>query len=255
MNLPNIKLNNIVDFIENDLTEEDYANIMLPVKTINTLQEDIEYLFNMNLSDVIELNKYVEQKNKKEQKQKTSHNKKVKVHINVVGIDLGRKNTLTASDDNMNRPLVIQNKRIWNTINKYEQAIEKTDELNKELHITIQKNMSKIVNELLNYYPEASIFIVGKIEGVHSINYLMYDIFIEMFKQKTRIKNIKIVSVDEKYTSIKCPKCGYKNAKNRTSSNHFKCKECRFVYLNDDIVACVNMIDKYKQNVKNIRYN
>lgn len=255
MNLPNIKLNNIVEFIKNDLTEEDYSNIMLPVKTINTLQEDIEYIFKMNLSDIIVLNNYVEQKHKHEKKRKTRYRKNNKEKIDIVGIDMGLKNTLTASDVHMKRPLVIQNKRIWNTINKYEQAIEKTDELNKELHITIQKNMSKIVNELLNYYPEASIFIVGKIEGVHSINYLMYDIFIKMFKQKTRIKNIKIVSVDEKYTSIKCPKCGYKNAKNRTSSNHFKCKECRFVYLNDDIVACVNMIDKYNQNVKNVRYN
>jgi len=53
-------------------------------------------------------------------------------------------------------------------------------------------------------------------------------------------RNINIVEVDAKKSSITCPICGYTDKRNRVDRETFRCRRCKFTF-NAQYVACLNL--------------
>jgi IS605 OrfB family transposase len=63
----------------------------------------------------------------------------------------------------------------------------------------------------------------------------------QMIEYKAVINDIKVMAVNPKYTSQRCPKCGYTHQTNRNYSIHtFICQKCGYT-SNDDRVGAINL--------------
>lgn len=66
----------------------------------------------------------------------------------------------------------------------------------------------------------------------------------EMIEYKANMNQCQVIAVDPRYTSLKCPKCGHTEKKNRDKKKHrFCCKKCSY-RSNDDRVAAMNLYNK-----------
>lgn len=234
----NINIKALITFIQNEMTKEDAKALKISYSKISKIKKKQAYIWRMNFKNIAKINDY------------RLYKKKQRKNVKYVGIDIGTTHTLTASDIDMKRTLIIENKRIYNATKIYNQSATKESVQNTEemLVRTIESNVNKIINQLLNHYIEPVTFIVGEVyQSVENIkpHYTLYQIFLREIKKRAKHHDINIVSIDESYTSIVCPKCHYKDSKNRTNSNRFKCKQCDFAHDNDDVVASANIVARY----------
>ena len=239
----NISIEALITFIQNEMTKEDAKALKISYSKISKIKKKQAYIWRMNFKDITKINDY------------RVYKKKQRKNVEYVGIDIGTTHTLTASDIDMKRTLIIENKRIYNATKIYNQnynnqnATKESIQNTKEMLVrTIESNVDKIINQLLNRYTEPVTFIVGEVyQSVENIrpHYTLYQIFLREMKKRAKHHDINVVSIDESYTSLVCPKCHYKDSKNRTNSNSFKCKQCDFVHDNDDVVASANIVSRY----------
>ena len=73
-------------------------------------------------------------------------------------------------------------------------------------------------------------------------NFWSFKFVLDWFLVKSVEYGIKVVFVDEAYTSVTCPKCGYSSRDNRRFRGLFKCVKCSFVG-NADSVGAFNIAD------------
>lgn len=241
-----ININTIVNFIQCEMTTEDIKNIDISKSTLYKAKHNQNYLYRMRFENIIKLSEYIIQKRLERKR------------VDYVGIDIGTKNTLTSSDKDMKRTLIIENKRIYNAIKTYNSGLngknptkESIENTKEALIRTIETNVDKLINQLMNHYIEPVTFVVGRVYQASEMirpHYTLYRIFIEKMKEAMLHYNINIEVENEEFTSIICPKCDYKDSKNRTNSNQFKCKNCDFFHENDDVVASVNIVKRYLEN-------
>ena len=83
-------------------------------------------------------------------------------------------------------------------------------------------------------------------KGSKKLNYrlqtLPYRKIIFNLDYKAYERDLNVVEIDAKKTSITCPSCGYVDKKNR-NGDRFKCKRCGFE-LNPHYVACLNLFSR-----------
>jgi putative transposase len=77
--------------------------------------------------------------------------------------------------------------------------------------------------------------------ALHSWSFAQLRSFLEY---KAEEKGCKVETIDPRYTSQTCSKCGYVHKSNRPSQSLFKCKSCGFE-LNADLNASRNIAQKY----------
>jgi putative transposase len=67
-----------------------------------------------------------------------------------------------------------------------------------------------------------------------------YGLFRRLLEYKARLKGVRVVVVDPRYTSRTCPRCGHLDRRNRRSGRLFRCRACGFQH-NADVVAALNL--------------
>lgn len=77
---------------------------------------------------------------------------------------------------------------------------------------------------------------------LHSWSFFRLGFFVEY---KAALKGIKVVYIDPRYTSQRCPACGYTSRQNRKDQAHFSCKQCGF-NRNADLVGAWNIRDQHQ---------
>lgn len=247
MTYANIRIDKIIEYIEKAATVKDFESMGLSKYIFNHLKDDPTYLFRMQLNKVSKINDYMNRLESLEKRkiQPIQEKKNKSICVDVVGIDLGSNNTITASDQSMKRIFIMQNERIKNAMITYEKTKNKRNS-KAELNRAINKNTDKLINSLLNHYIEPVTYVIGEMNQSSYAMTLFYKTFLHKLKRKQDINDISVYHVDESKTSITCPKCGYKDKKNRKNNNRFECKECKFKCDNDDVVACVNIVKQYR---------
>ncbi|OEK58858.1 zinc ribbon domain-containing protein [Staphylococcus equorum] len=241
-----INVNTLINFIQCEMTTEDIKNIDISQSTLYKAKHNPDYILRMRFENIIKLSEYIIKKRLE------------KKRVSYVGIDIGTSNILTASDKDMKRTLIIENKRIYNAIKTYNRWLngknptkESSENSKETLLRTIETNVAKLINELTNHYIEPVTFVVGKVyqesEKIRP-HYTLYRIFVEKMREEMHYRNIGIEIEDESYTSIICPECNHRDSGNRTNSNQFRCKSCGFSHENDDVVASVNIVKRYLEN-------
>jgi len=148
----------------------------------------------------------------------------------------GSKNRQKAKEDLARRHLKITNKRknflhqISNRITNENQVI-----VIEDLKI---KNMSKKAKGSVDNPNMRS---SAKSGLNRSITQQSWGIFFTMLEYKAIKKGGEVVTIDPKYTSQKCSKCGHTSKENRQSQSKFVCIECGFS-MNADVNASKNIV-------------
>lgn len=183
----------------------------------------------------------------------------------VVGIDRGLRQLLTIYDEKgktifVNGKQILQKRRYYKNLRKELQS-KGTKSAKRRLK-AIGERESRWMSDvnhclsktLVNHYGSGTIFVLEDLTGVifdtvskrskkdryehHSWSF--YD-FEQKLIYKAIDKGSQLVSCDAHYTSQRCPKCGYIDARNRNKDKHeFCCKACSY-RTNDDRVAAMNI--------------
>jgi putative transposase len=191
---------------------------------------------------------------------------------NVLGIDLGLNNIVTASDNIGNKPLIIKggviksiNQFYNKQLAKYKSAskICNNNEVTKRILKFHRKRNNKIRDffhktsrKVVNYCISNDIgtIVIGYNEGWKqgisigkrsnqnfvSVPFLK---LVQQIEYKSEMVGIKVVRITEEYTSQTCSSCGVVRKSNRKYRGLYVCKDCGVV-LNADVNASKNMIQK-----------
>lgn len=114
----------------------------------------------------------------------------------------------------------------------------------------------QVTKALVEQHPKGTLFVIEDLsrvrqstERVHvrnryvSVSWAFYQ-FRKMLEYKALLNGQKVVSVDPKYTSQTCPKCGHIKKANRNKKNHtFCCQNCQY-RSNDDRIGAMNLYRK-----------
>ncbi|HHD0846089.1 zinc ribbon domain-containing protein [Staphylococcus capitis] len=252
MNTNTISVNKLIDFVHNKIHNVDTEKLELSKSTIYKLKKDPLHLWKMKFENINKLNKFVESLdsgNYISKYERWESEAKAK-YVEVVGIDLGTRNTLTASDIDAKRVFLLPNKKIYNAIMNIRQIKDKSKLINyykNDFHLTVEVNVKRLVSGLLSYYKPPVTFVVGEMTEGNLANKIFYELFLSSLQSSTEETNFRVETISEEYTSITCPICEHVNRKNRTSKNSFNCQSCGFSHYIDDVVACMNIVKKYQE--------
>ena len=191
---------------------------------------------------------------------------------NVLGIDLGLNNIVTASDNIGNKPLIIKggvvksiNQFYNKQLSKYKSMAKKcndTDITGRILRLHRKRNnkmrdfFHKTSRKVVNYCISNNIgtIVIGYNEGWkqeiaigkrNNQNFVSVP-FLKLVRQveyKSEMVGIKVVKVSEEYTSQTCSSCGVVRKSNRKYRGLYICKNCGVV-LNADVNASRNILQK-----------
>ena len=183
----------------------------------------------------------------------------------VVGIDRGLRQLLTIYDEKgqttfVNGKAILQKRRHYKRLRQQLQS-KNTKSAKRRLEV-IGRRESRWMNDvnhclsktLVNHYGGGTIFTLEDLTGVtfdtlskrakkhryehHS--WAFYD-FEQKLTYKVVMNDSQVIKCIAHYTSQRCPKCGFIDAKNRNKSIHeFCCKAC-FYRTNDDRAAAMNI--------------
>ncbi|MBS4216747.1 transposase [Bacillus sp. FJAT-49711] len=106
---------------------------------------------------------------------------------------------------------------------------------------------------LVDKYPRGTMFVLEDLTGVRSatekvrvknryvtVSWAFHQ-FRQMLEYKAKMNGQKVITVDPKFTSQTCPKCGNVDKANRKKKLHtFKCKNCQY-QSNDDRIGAMNL--------------
>src|SRR5699024_4058813 len=107
-----ININTMLRFIQQEMTVEDMRELDISYQTLYKVKKYETYIWRMRFENIIKINDYIKSK-KLERKR-----------VEYVGIDIGTSRTLTASDKDMKRTLILENIRIANAIKTYEMCLK-----------------------------------------------------------------------------------------------------------------------------------
>jgi putative transposase len=183
---------------------------------------------------------------------------------NIVGIDLGINFLATTYDSKGKTTFyngnVVKHKRGTFKAARKQLQMRQTPSARKKLkQIGSRENRyvtdvnHQITKALVDKYPRGTMFVLEDLTGVRSatekvrvknryvsISWAFYQ-FRQMLEYKAEINGQKVITVDPKYTSQTCPKCGHIEKSNRNKKLHsFKCKSCQY-QSNDDRIGAMNL--------------
>jgi len=157
---------------------------------------------------------------------------------NIVGHDRGIRFLVSSYDSNGKTTFysgntVKQKRAHYKTLRKELQQV-RTSSSRKRL-----KAIGKRENRYLSSIRSATEKVRVKDKYV-SVSWAYFDLE-EKLKYKALENNQKVITVNPKYTSQTCPKCGHIESTNRNKSKHiFCCKNCGYT-SNDDRIGAMNL--------------
>ena len=186
---------------------------------------------------------------------------------NVVGVDLGI-NFLATTYDSKGKTQFFNGKSIKHKRGEYK-ALRK--ELQQQQTPSARKRLKQIgqrenryvtdVNHqvtkaLIENNPKGTVFVLEDLTGVRQVTekvqakhrYVTVSWACFQFKQflsyKAKEQGMSVVTIDPRYTSQTCPKCGHTHKGNRDKKNHrFTCLSCAYK-SNDDRIGAMNIYRK-----------
>ena len=191
---------------------------------------------------------------------------------NLMGIDLGLNNIVTASDNLGNKPLIIKGGVVKSINQFYNKELAKYKSLSKkcnnvdqtrrilELHRKRNNKMRdffhKTSRTVVDYCISHNIgtIVVGYNEGwKQNINigkknnqnfvFVPFLKLVQQIEYKSEMVGIHIMRTSEEYTSQTCSSCGVVRKSNRKHRGLYVCKDCGTV-LNADVNASKNILQK-----------
>lgn len=222
---------NILEIIEllSHLSKDEMKQINLPNYLLRYYKKHPSRLVNSKLHTLLVLNDYI----------KTTK-------TNFIGIDLGKYHYLAASNIDRSLVYIDSSNETFNLFQKYEKRREHKTYDNvlayTKLKVGLTNHINQEVNKLIKQFKSyKNIYVLGT-HNYSSLSFpsLIFDLTYLAIKAKMNQYD-EIVIVDESFTSIECPECGYRNKNNRSKRNHFKCQKCEFYHDIDDVVAASNI--------------
>ena len=264
-----IRVAKIKRFLGSEMTKEDMKQIQLPKQTLVRLKSDSNALGRASLNTIAIIDEYIREQDEQKKLSRNKH-KELKAKskaITHIGIDLGSKNFLSASDKDMIKTFTTDNHKIGDALHRYGKQCKASHlskraikSIRKEFDLILNKNMDKIINELINIYGNNMTYVIGnptpsdQSDNIHeydikNFSMIIYKRFNKRLNKYKNKHNIKVVNIDECYSSITCPKCDSVSKTNRTStSNRFECISCGFHHHTNDEVASCNIVKRYLNN-------
>lgn len=183
---------------------------------------------------------------------------------NIVGIDLGI-NFLATTYDSQGKTTfyngnIVKHKRGKFKATRKQLQLRQTPSARKKLkQIGSRENRyvtdvnHQITKALVDKYPRGTMFVLEDLTSVRnvtekvrvknryiSVSWAFYQ-FRQMLEYKAELNGQKVITVDPKYTSQTCPKCGHVDKANRNKKLHtFKCQNCQY-QSNDDRIGAMNL--------------
>ena len=182
----------------------------------------------------------------------------------IVGIDLGINFLATAYDSQGKTTFYngngVKHKRGQFKATRKQLQMRQTPSARKKLkQIGSRENRyvadvnHQITKALVDKYPRGTMFVLEDLTGVRSatekvrvkkryisVSWAFYQ-FRQMLEYKAEMNGQKVITVDPKYTSQTCPKCGHVEKANRNKKlQMFKCKNCQY-QSNDDRIGAMNL--------------
>ena len=116
-----------------------------------------------------------------------------------------------------------------------------------------------ISKRLVDRYPGGTVFSLEDLSSIRravtkvrqknryiSVSWPYHDLETKI-AYKAKLKGSTVIKVDPRYTSQRCPECGYTDKGNRNKMIHlFCCKKCGFC-INDDLAAARNILSLGKE--------
>src|SRR5699024_11659654 len=145
--------------------------------------------------------------------------------IKHIGIDLGSKNFLSASDKDMIKTFTTDNHKIGDALHRYGKQCKASHlskraikSIRKEFDLILNKNMDKIINELINIYGNNMTYVIGnptpsdQSDNIHeydikNFSMIIYKRFNKRLSKNKNKHNIKVIHIDKFTLTIICPKC------------------------------------------------
>lgn len=253
------------------LKSEDMNRIEVSNRHLRHLRQNSDAIYNCKLSTIMKLQNYVNQeKNKQHQKLKSKNQMQKDAYY--VGVDIGVSNLITVSDASMDKTVKLKTKdysHIKKAIEQYEDAIKNIQRhanRHKRLNVrnkdfkhaskkfirTIDAPLKKILRkDVILQFPKGTTYVIG-VNHLQANTYSTHNLIVNqvisamrrIFESNPTVSG-RVLSVNERNTSIKCPNCDKTHRKSRTSKNRFKCQYCDFEHDDDDIVASCNILNNY----------
>ena len=114
----------------------------------------------------------------------------------------------------------------------------------------------QVTKALIENNPKGTVFVLEDLTGVRQVTekvqakhrYVTVSWACFQFKQflsyKAKEQGMSVVTIDPRYTSQTCPKCGHTHKGNRDKKNHrFTCLSCAYK-SNDDRIGAMNIYRK-----------
>ena len=183
---------------------------------------------------------------------------------NIVGVDLGINFLATTYDSRGKTTFykgnMVKHKRGQFKATRKQLQMRQTPSARKKLkQIGSRENRyvtdvnHQITKALVDQYPKGTLFVLENLTGVRavtekvrvkdryvSVSWAFYQ-FRQMLEYKAGMKGQKVITVNPKYTSQTCPKCGHIEKANRNKKLHtFTCKNCQY-QSNDDRIGAMNL--------------
>lgn len=257
----------LMRFIE-QLDPKYFKEIDLGRSTLYEYKAKPKKLYNARLSTVLKLNQYMiafenhKAFNVDYNGQKNKDLTKIIKIERFVGVDTGEKHILSSSNFDFTKTFSSNTPTLNKLTNDYKKSLEHANQLDfktikdtiKSKYINqIEGQINQQVNEMIKYYRNDSIFVIGDNKGAensdkYSPRYIIWSLLKKQLNKKLHNQN-RVIFVDETGSSIKCPNCKKSKKSNRTSQNQFKCRKCGFFHNINDEVAAVNILNKYLQKL------
>lgn len=186
---------------------------------------------------------------------------------NIIGIDLGQ-NFIATLCDSKNKVKFYKGRYLKDMRANYKHlrkqlqekgthnAHNKIKALNQREQRTMTYINHQISRDIVNYAKQTkAIIVMENLKGItlsckvrkenryYRVSWA-FDQLQNFIEYKANQLGLKVIYIDPKYTSQKCPKCGHTHKENRDKKTHtFKCKGCGYT-LNDDLIGAKNIKNK-----------
>lgn len=242
------------------LDSKKFNEINISKSQLYEFKKSPNLLYKARLETVLKLNQYMIDserigdvtQNKTLNRSKNIQNKPI------VGVDIGQKNILAASNSTLSQTFKSSTPHLTQLTKRYD---EERLSAKNQMQSTQVKNMlkNKYINQIvsdINYnvnlmikqFDSRSIFVIGQLHTSHMDPYHPLTIIEELIMKQLHNKlsgQARIEFISEERSSITCPKCHYSDRSNRTIHNEFKCGKCDFIYHDNDIIAAKNIATSY----------
>lgn len=253
-----------------ELKGHELKHIEVSTAQINQLRRNPDSIYNSKLNTIMKLQNYANRRQKVEIETPSTQKTKSK-NKKYIGVDIGVSNLITMSNLDMQKTLKIKTKdypQLKKEIDRYRNVSKHIRKhMSRRKNTTTSKDMKlasakfkKAIHPLLNkiikkhvlpQFKKHTIFVVG-INYLQVNSYETHEIIVKSIIQilgqaleDSPRHSGAVITVNERLTSIKCPKCNRINRDARTSHNAFYCPSCKFNHDDDDVVASVNILMNY----------